>query len=100
MATKVPQSPLNTISRVLCDADLMYLSGDEFFKQAEQLRLEWWSSDRTHLDPEAFFRFSLDFLTAHRFHTEYGKRVLEQAKLKNLALLEQKLQDGSFNQHN
>jgi predicted metal-dependent HD superfamily phosphohydrolase len=100
MATKVPQSPHDSISKVLCDADLMYLSGDEFFAQAEQLRLEWQRCDRAHLDPEAFFRFSLDFLKEHQYHTLYGEEVLAKGKQRNLARLEEMLRNGSFDKHN
>ncbi|HBB92821.1 MAG TPA: hypothetical protein DC042_14175 [Bacteroidales bacterium] len=98
-ATKVPQTPDNNISRVLCDADLMYLAGADFFIKAEQLREEWMATDRAHMDKEAFFRFSLDFLKTHHYHTSYGQRVLAEAKEQNFKILDELLKTGSINKH-
>ncbi len=96
-ATKVPQTPDTIVSRVLCDADLMYLSGADFFIKAEQLRQEWRATDRAHMEPVAFFRFSLDFLTTHRYHTSYGQQVLAVAKEQNFKILEEMLGTDSLN---
>jgi hypothetical protein len=98
-ATKVPQNPENPISKVLCDADLMYLAGADFFAKAEDLRKEWGETDRASMDPSVFFRLSLDFLKVHRFHTSYGKAVLAPAKEQNLKKLEEMLRTDSFNKH-
>ncbi len=36
-ATKLPQSPNNIYGKILCDGDLYYLGGDDYFKQSECL---------------------------------------------------------------
>ncbi|TFH39620.1 MAG: HD domain-containing protein, partial [Bacteroidia bacterium] len=41
LSTRMPQSPKNEISKILCDSDLMYLAFDDYFEQSELMRLEW-----------------------------------------------------------
>ena len=41
MATKVPQSPVNHLSKILCDADLHYLGGEHYLTNSEKLFTEY-----------------------------------------------------------
>ena len=36
----MPQSPNNTLEQVLCDADLLHLAQDDYFKKADLLHKE------------------------------------------------------------
>lgn len=81
LATKVPQNPNHLISKILCDADLMYLSSQsEYFYKAELLRKEWNEVKKSKLNEESFYRNSLAFFDAHEYHTEYGRSILRERK--------------------
>jgi predicted metal-dependent HD superfamily phosphohydrolase len=79
MATKIPQSPKNHLSEILCDADLDYLGRDDFdliayslFNELKQLgivdNIETWN------------RIQVNFLNQHHYHTEYGKTERQPKK--------------------
>ena len=41
LSTKMPQSPQDKIDNILCDADLMNLTFDDYFVQIDLMRMEW-----------------------------------------------------------
>lgn len=79
MATKIPQTPTNRLSEILCDADLDYLGRDDFepiatslFKELQQSKI---------IDTiEGWNRIQLKFLQQHRYHTDYGKTIRQPQK--------------------
>lgn len=87
MSTRVPQKPKSSVAKVLCDADLLYLSGDNFFEESELLRLEWARLGKENLNKNEFNKNSIEFISSHNFHTTYGKEVLEPLKQRNLLQL-------------
>jgi predicted metal-dependent HD superfamily phosphohydrolase len=91
-ATKIPQRPANIISKILCDADLYYLSDQvDYFRQAELLRREWNDRGIENFDLEAFHNNSLDFFARHHYWTEYGKNILQPGKEKVSGLIQNEL---------
>ncbi len=83
-ATKVPQSPTDVISKVLCDADLMHLSFDDYQDRMELLRREWELCGRSILSEKEFLEQSVKFFETHHYHTSYGLEVLTPKKMHNL----------------
>jgi len=95
MATKVPQSPNDLLSKILCDADLMNLSSEEkYMDDIERLREEWIFCGKEQYSKEEFYKISLDFLKSHHFHTEYGLKILKPKKEKTEKLLIQKMNNN------
>lgn len=80
LATKIPQQPEDKISRILCDADLMHLTYEDYFQHIELMRQEWERTGRATLNQQQFELESLDFFSAHQYHSEYGKKVLAPLK--------------------
>ena len=91
-STRLPQSPENMISKVLCDADMSHLSRPDFFETTEQLRVEkkWMQGGK--LPKSAFNLVSANLFEEHNYHTDYGKTVLQKGKEKNFNLLEKKIE--------
>lgn len=88
MATKIPQRPMNIMEQIICDADLNHLGNRNFYIMNERLRREWEQyKSEYHTDYE-WYSMNIDFLQDHKFHTYYGKTVLEPFKLENLMLFE------------
>lgn len=81
LATKIPQSPHNLISEILCDADLLYLSEEKkYFEKAELLRKEWNAAKDININKSEFHVNSLKFYKTHNYHTNYGKTILQKNK--------------------
>lgn len=87
LSTKMPQSPVDVISEILCDSDLMYLTFDDYFEQIDLMRLEWEKVGKAKLNSNQFHMNSLEFFKLHQYHSEYGKKVLQPRKEKNELLI-------------
>jgi len=93
LATKVPQKPLDLISKALCDADLMHLADDNYFESIEPMRLEWKLTGRSNLSEMEFHSQSIVFFAKHEYHTAYGKEVLSSKKAQTLDRIKAILSD-------
>ena len=91
LATRVPQRPLDRVSEVLCDADLLHLGGDDYFEQMELLRLEWQVTGRHFFTEAEFHLNSIDFFAQHHYHSAYGKKVMEAKKEERLAKIRERV---------
>jgi hypothetical protein len=91
LATKVPQQPKDIYSKILCDADLMHLTYDSYFDNKKLMRQEWELSGIISLSEKEFDINSVQFFNAHKYHSEYGKLVLQPKKEKNLEMIKNKI---------
>lgn len=90
MATQIPQSPINKLAEILCDADLDYLGRDDFFIYSERLYREFKHFGRVNnmLD---FDRIQIDFLSKHRYFTASSKKLRQPVKEKNLETIRERM---------
>ncbi len=93
MATKIPQSPSDRLSNILCDADLDYLGRDDFFRIGERLLAEFRAYKVLQTDRE-WNELQVRFLNKHQFFTDTNKRDREPQKQLHLALVERWLKDN------
>ena len=82
LSTKTPQDPKDKISRILCDADLMNLTFDDYFEQVDLMRKEWEKVGKAKLNSQQFHINSLEFFREHQYHSKYGKQILQPMKEK------------------
>ncbi len=96
-ATKIPQDPGDDIvAKVLCDADMSYLSENFFLERSLLLRKEWENTSGTKIKKKSHFRDTIELFEDHEFHTRYAREVFNNGKEKNLELLYNKLkEDGN-----
>ena len=80
LSTKTPQNPKDQISRILCDADLMNMTFDDYFEQIDLMRKEWEKVGKAKLNSHEFHISSLEFFRSHEYHSKYGKKVLQPKK--------------------
>ena len=82
-ATRIPQSPKTLPEKIVADADLFYLGTIDYEYFSGNLY-----SEMKHFDPEltekAWLKIQQNFLSRHRYHTDYCKSVLEPLKERNL----------------
>ncbi len=94
LSTKTPQNPKDKISRILCDADLMNLTFDDYLVQVDLMRIEWEKMEKVKLNSQEFHIQSLEFFRTHQYHSEYGQKILQpkkemtELKIKSKVLLE------------
>jgi predicted metal-dependent HD superfamily phosphohydrolase len=94
LSTKTPQNPKDKISKILCDADLMNLTFDDYFEQIDLMRKEWEKVGKAKPNSQEFYLSSLEFFQSHEYHSKYGKKVLQpkkektELKIRNKVLLD------------
>lgn len=83
-ATALPQRPATPLERIVCDADLDYLGGDDYFAVAATLRREL-ALHGQELSDEAWATLQRRFLAQHQFHTASARRrnAAKLAKLRD-----------------
>ena len=91
LATRIPQQATDLISQVLCDADLMHLSEDNYIEQIEKMRKEWINLLERKIGKRKFHATSVKFFQKHEYHTDFAKKELQAKKDKNLQLLQKEI---------
>lgn len=91
MATKLPQTPKNELSKMLCDADLFYLGDENFTSNAEKLFTELQHFGFIKTKQEWNDR-QLDFLKQHSFFTKTAKLEQEAQKQKNFKSIKDEIE--------
>lgn len=91
MATHIPQTPHSKLEEIICDADLDYLGRDDFFTLGTRLFTEL-SSAGLIQGEVAWNHLQVSFLENHRYFTASARRLRDQKKAENLALVKLKIQ--------
>lgn len=93
LATKVPQQPNGIFSEILCDADLMHLTYDNYFEQIDFMKQEWELTGIASFTEKEFHINSIQFFNSHIYHTEYGKLILDPKKKANLERIKKRIKE-------
>jgi predicted metal-dependent HD superfamily phosphohydrolase len=92
-ATKMPQSPLSTVEKILCDADLYHLGGPDFKKMNDHLRSEQEAYLGKELPKKEWRQRNIEFLETHQYFTEWAQQHREPQKQEWLRALRKKQGD-------
>ena len=84
IATRMPQSPTNTIEQILCDADLFHLGSSDFLEKNKLLREEINRLKNEKINKKDWRKINIEFLKRHRYFTDYARENLEPVKKKHL----------------
>jgi len=89
-ATRMPQSPVSMVEKILCDADLHHLATDDFKARNLLLKQEQEAVHGHKISKKDWRKNNIEFLNSHKFFTDYGKQALEEKKQENLLSLMKK----------
>lgn len=89
-ATRMPQSPVSLVEKILCDADLYHLATEDFKARNQLLKQERENTLNQKIGKKEWRKNNMAFLATHRYFTDYGKELLEPKKYENLAQLQKK----------
>lgn len=92
MATRIPQTPEDHLSRILCDADLDYLGRSDFERIGMTLYNEFLAYGMVS-DERKWNILQVGFLEKHRYFTETNKQLREPVKQEHLQRLRTWLED-------
>jgi uncharacterized protein len=86
MATRIPQNPINQLSIILCDADLLYLGGDNYERISNSLYVEM-KHNGSAITEEKWLEVQISFLEKHSFRTEFAIKSCRATKEERLNML-------------
>ncbi|HVG12579.1 MAG TPA: Pycsar system effector family protein [Flavisolibacter sp.] len=89
-ATRMPQSPVSQIEKILCDADLYHLATKDFKAKGSLLKQEREWLLHQKISKKDWRANNEAFLESHKYFTEYGQKNLEPKKQENLRSLKKK----------
>ncbi|HEY0059763.1 MAG TPA: Pycsar system effector family protein [Flavisolibacter sp.] len=89
-ATRMPQSPVSQIEKILCDADLSHLATKDFKAKSSLLKQEREWLLGQDISKRDWRENNISFLENHKYFTTYGQQYLEPKKLENLNGLRKK----------
>ena len=92
-ATQMPQSPISQVEKILCDADLLHLSTEDFKAMNQLLKQERENLLKQKIAKKDWRKGNIKFLQEHRYFTDYGQQYLEPKKQENLLALTRKKND-------
>lgn len=79
-ATRMPQSPLSLVEKILCDADLYHLGTGDFRKMSDRLMEEQEAYFRRPLSKREWRQRNIEFLGSHQYFTDYCQQKLDPQK--------------------
>ena len=83
MSTKIPQSPTNHLSEILCDADLDYLGREDFLEIGQRLYQELLVKNLVK-NQQQWNEIQLSFLEKHQYFTKTNIESRNAVKLVNV----------------
>jgi predicted metal-dependent HD superfamily phosphohydrolase len=89
-ATKMPQSPVSQVEKILCDADLFHLATDDFKARNQLLKQEQEILLGHKISKKDWKKNNIQFLGNHKYFTDYGQQTLEPKKHENFLSLQKK----------
>ena len=91
LATRMPQNPQNNLEKIMCDADLMHLADNDYFKKADLLHQELQKTKLCTIPEDEWLQMNQEFLSNHCFFTDYAKHNYECAVKENLRKVRERL---------
>lgn len=90
LATKMPQAPKTKAEKIICDADLYHLGIESYLFRNERLRAEWETFFNRSYTDEEWYKLNMEFLKKQKYHTWFGKTVLNNRKDMNYKVLKER----------
>ena len=91
-ATQLFQSPKTKLEEIISDADLSHLGKDKFYETAEALRKEKADCpNEVKYSKKQWLVMNLQFLSEHKYHTDYAKKLYQAEKEKRVIEIKEKV---------
>lgn len=92
LATDKYYKPKNHLENIIRDADYIHLISEKYFSSCESLRNEWEKIENITFSNFDWNKENIDFLAnKHQFYTDYGQKIWQPLKEKNIEKLKEKI---------
>ena len=79
-ATRMPQSPLSQVEKIMCDADLYHLGSGDYKKINDLLKQEQEYYFKKEFSKKEWRQRNIEFLETHQYFTDYAQQMQEPRK--------------------
>lgn len=79
-ATRMPQSPLSQVEKIMCDADLYHLGSGDYKKINDLLKQEQEYYFKKEFSKKEWRQRNIEFLETHQYFTDYAQQLQEPRK--------------------
>ena len=93
-ATKMPQSPKNSLEEVMCDADLSHIGKKRFFDRSDLLRMETEMRTGVTMSDVDWLQKNIEFASSGTFFTLYAREEWSGRRRKNLIELQERMRNA------
>ena len=83
LVTKIPQKPKTKYEKMMCDADLDNFGREDFFKQTEDVRREFFYQG-VKVSKRDWLKQTLKLLENHKYFTKGARKLRNKGKEKNI----------------
>ncbi len=83
-ATKLDVEPKNLLQEIICDADMKGLSCKDYKERAVLIKNEFKHSKQLDISEHEWLEKEIEFLTKHRYYTNYAQLNFDESKSTNL----------------
>jgi len=91
MATQMPQTPKSKLEEIICDADLLHLATDNYFRKATLLHEELEKTTGKKISEQQWMDMNKTFIKQHEYFTDYAKSKYGPTEDLNLKKVKKKL---------
>ncbi len=92
-ATKMSVEPQTELQKVLIDADMYHLSTPYYFSEWELMKKEHELLSGESVNDFEWLEENIDFFKSHKYHSPYGKEVLEKLKKSNFDTIKKRMKE-------
>jgi len=90
LSTKMPQSPVTELEKIICDADLFHLGKNDFWERSKILRKETEALIGRKISGSEWRQKTIELMEKHEYHTDYCRELLGPTKMLNLEFLKKR----------
>lgn len=84
LSTKIPQTAINLLEMIICDADMFHLGTDDFTDRNKLMRKEMEAVLHKNIDKNEWREGAIQLMQQHHYFTDYCQLLLNDKKQQNL----------------
>ena len=89
--TDMKKKPVDSLEKIIRDADILHIGKGKFYENSFLLKREWEIIRGKKYTETEWIKSSLDFVTKTEFYTNYAKSRYEEGRHKNISYLKSML---------
>ena len=87
LSTRINQTPVNELEKILCDADNVHLSYNDYSRFSDSLKKELSLLGNSQPSNEDWNEANIHYFENHQYYTDYARLYFGKGKMRNFEIL-------------